>query len=270
MISSIQYLPCRTVSTDLSASAVSTSSTSSLLTEPPAQTAVAASSVAPPEKPEKRRHSACSASSSRSQLQSTTARSVWCLGSAVRLPPVSSRKRSSSRVATCSGSIVRIRAAASSMASGIPSSARQIRSAAGAVSVVRAKPGLTAQALCSSSDVAGLSASGPTGASASPVMFSGSRLVARMRTWGHALRTFSARMAAAVIRCSQLSRTISVRFAVSALISRPSGPVPRGAMLPRYSTVCSLSPSAPRTAYRRQRPIACLSSRVPAEPRSGR
>src|ERR1700678_1405659 len=82
MISSIQYLPCRTVSTDLSASAVSTSSTSSLLTEPPAQTAVAASSVAPPEKPEKRRHSACSASSSRSQLQSTTARSVWCLGSA--------------------------------------------------------------------------------------------------------------------------------------------------------------------------------------------
>ena len=39
--------------------------------------------------------------SSRSQLHATTARSVWCRGSAVRLPPVSSRNRSSSRSATC-------------------------------------------------------------------------------------------------------------------------------------------------------------------------
>ena len=37
---------------------------------------------------------------SRSQLHSTTARSVWCRGSAVRLPPVSSRNRSDSRAAT--------------------------------------------------------------------------------------------------------------------------------------------------------------------------
>ena len=66
------------------------------------------------------------ASVSRSQLQSTTARSVRWRGSAVRLPPVSSRKRSSRRAASCSTGIVRSRAAASSIASGSPSRRRQI------------------------------------------------------------------------------------------------------------------------------------------------
>ena len=56
--------------------------------------------VTPPGKTATRSASAASASVSRSQLQSTTARSVWCRGSAVRLPPVSSRNRSSSRAAT--------------------------------------------------------------------------------------------------------------------------------------------------------------------------
>ncbi len=63
---------------------------------------------------------------SRSQLHSTTARSVRWRGSAVRLPPVSSRNRSDSRPAISSSGRVRSRAAASSMASGRPSRRRTI------------------------------------------------------------------------------------------------------------------------------------------------
>ncbi|QHY95212.1 Daunorubicin/doxorubicin resistance ABC transporter permease protein DrrB [Streptomyces sp. S4.7] len=84
-----------------------------------------------------------STGSSRSHDQSTTARSVCCLGSTVRLPPVSSRKRSSRRSAICRGVSIRSRAAASSMASGSPSSRRQISSAATGSSSVR-KPGRAA------------------------------------------------------------------------------------------------------------------------------
>ena len=46
----------------------------------------------------------------------------YCRGKAVRLPPVSNRNRSLRRSAISSGEIVLTRAAASSMASGIPSS----------------------------------------------------------------------------------------------------------------------------------------------------
>ena len=62
-------------------------------------TCSAASRVAPPAKTVSRLASTRSSSSSRSQLHSTTARSVWCRGCAVRLPRDSSRKRSSSRAA---------------------------------------------------------------------------------------------------------------------------------------------------------------------------
>ena len=117
MISSIRYLgpliPCRTVSSDLSASALSRSRTWLAAIPDPAQTCSAASRVAPPAKSENRRQTARSGASSRSQLQSTTARSVWCRGIATRLPPVSRPNRSSSRAATCSGAMVRSRAAAS-------------------------------------------------------------------------------------------------------------------------------------------------------------
>jgi ABC-type transport system involved in cytochrome c biogenesis ATPase subunit len=65
-----------------------------------AQTCSAMASVAPAGKTASLRASTCSAGSSRSQLQSTTARRVWCLGSAVRLPRVSSANRSSSRSAS--------------------------------------------------------------------------------------------------------------------------------------------------------------------------
>jgi len=65
-----------------------------------AQTCSAMASVAPAGKTASLRASTCSAGSSRFQLQSTTARSVRCLGNAVRLPPVSSANLSSSRSAS--------------------------------------------------------------------------------------------------------------------------------------------------------------------------
>ena len=105
-------------------------------------TCSAAASVAPPGKMASRLASTCSGSDSSSQLQSTTARSVWCRGTAVRLPPVSSSNLASSRSASWAADSVRSRAAASSIASGMPSSARQIRatSAALAASTVKSRP----------------------------------------------------------------------------------------------------------------------------------
>ena len=139
--------------------------------------------------------SARSASSSRSQLQSTTARSVWCRGSAVRLPPVSSRNRSSSRSATCAGGhrpqpgrgqLDRQRHAVQRPAD--PTTAAASRRPA-------AKPGRTAAARSTQQPyrrvgergrrVRARPAAAPAArpaSSASPVMPSGSRLVARTRS----------------------------------------------------------------------------------------
>jgi hypothetical protein len=57
---------------------------------------------------------------------------VWCRGSAVRRPPVNSWKRSSRRAASASMPNTAARAAASSIASGMPSSRRQIAAIANA------------------------------------------------------------------------------------------------------------------------------------------
>ena len=62
------------------------------------------------------------------------------------LPPVSRRKRSSSRRAICSRPSTRTRAAASSMASGMPSSRQQISARAGAVALLTAKSARAATA----------------------------------------------------------------------------------------------------------------------------
>jgi len=98
--------------------------------------------------------------------------------------------------------MVRNRAAASSIASGIPSSARQTRAIVARVrSSTIARSGRTAPARSRSSRTAGEDsisvalACGPGRASgsishrASPVMPSGSRLVARIRSRGHSPST---------------------------------------------------------------------------------
>jgi len=105
-VSSIRYraavpsgLPA-TPRIDLSTRPDSAGSTTADGSSPSAQTRSAAASVAPPGKMASLRASTCSAADSRSQLQSTTARSVLCRGSAARLPPVSSANLSSRRSAS--------------------------------------------------------------------------------------------------------------------------------------------------------------------------
>ena len=83
---------------------------------------------------------------SRSWLQSTVACSVCCRRRAVRPPPVRSRKRSPRRAASCSGVSTRTRAAASSMARGMPSRRRQTSATAGAFAFVISNSGCTVRA----------------------------------------------------------------------------------------------------------------------------
>ena len=97
----------------------------------------------------------------------------------------------------------------------------------------RAKPGRTAAARSASSRTAGMASacaaprrggrpSGATGHSASPVMPSGSRLVARMRSRGQRPAGRRPRRAAASTRCSQLSRTSSARRSASEDLDQPA------------------------------------------------
>ena len=82
--------------------------------------------VQPPVNTDSRRSRRRSSLVRRSQLQSMSACSVCWRGTAVRRPPARRRNRSPRRSAMSSGDIAETRAAASSIASGIPSRRRQI------------------------------------------------------------------------------------------------------------------------------------------------
>ena len=217
---------------DLSTRSASSSSTSSAGRP---HTRAAASRVAPPAKTVSRRASVRSSSRRRSQLHSTTARSVRCRGAFVRSPRDSSRNRSSRRAATSSTVSERSRAAASSMARGSPSSAAQIRwivaSSRGRIRGrgVRRRPGRRTGAppdrpsASTASASGGGSASGGSGHSASPVMPSASRLVASTRSPGQAPSRRWASRAASSTTCSQLSRMSRIRRSCRAATSRPRG-----------------------------------------------
>ena len=101
-----------------------------------------------------RRSSTCSCGVSRSWLQSMVARKVRCRGGAVRLPVVSSPNRSASRSAICSTDSARTRAAASSIASGTPSSARHSAATAPTLAGPMVKPGSDAAARSANSRIA--------------------------------------------------------------------------------------------------------------------
>ena len=103
-------------------------------------TATAASTSNRPGKTPSRRSPACSTGDSRSWLQSSAARSVWCHETTVRAPPVRSPKQSSNRSRICSTLSIRMRAAASSMARGMPSRRRQIPATVAALLAVKLKP----------------------------------------------------------------------------------------------------------------------------------
>src|SRR5215469_3361682 len=213
----------------------------------------AASSSNPPANTEQRAHNSRSAALQSPQLHSIEARSVCCRAGRARPPRVNSPSRSPSRSSICSADSTGSRAAASSMASGMPSSRRQILATAAAFASVTANPGttcaarsankLTAGNRASSATLSGRPAcgagSGGTASTVSPSMVSASRLVASTRSPPAARSSWSASSAAASTRCSQLSSTSS-----SCRPARYSASAVAGAYPAR-----SCSPSVPATAW---------------------
>ncbi len=206
------------VSSDRSISAVTVSNTTSSGSASSGQTASTASMVHPPAKTATRRKHTCSVSLSRSWLHSMAASRVLCRGRLARLPPVSSRNLLPSRAASCATVSALTRAAASSMASGMPSSCRQISPTAATFPAVRPNPGRASAARSQNSrtDSASPAArgsaisgsgtvSGGTGQLASPGTPSLVWLVARIRSRGQLRRSAAIVSAAASMTCSQLS-----------------------------------------------------------------
>ena len=150
-------------------------------------------------------------------------------------PPLS-RRRLSRRRATSRLLITRIRAAASSIASGRPSSRRQISATAPTGSRSRSKSGRPALARSANNVVASSTASGGTGKIRSPSTPSASRLVASTDTRGQCRTIWSINRAAASRRCSQLSTTSS-----SSRVRRYSITV---ASMPRPCCCCNRSAAA--------------------------
>ena len=177
--------------------------------------------------------------SSRPTLHSTVARSVrWRSGMSTHPVPTASSEVVS-RARSVSGSSIRVRAAASSMASGTPSSRRQISTTAEALRSVRANPGRTARARSTNSASAGADARSSIGLVAASGRGSGGtryshsarspstvRLVARISTPGQRARS-SPRSRAESTTCSRLSRMSS------------------HGLSPRYSTRASSGESVP-------------------------
>ncbi len=120
---------------------------------------------------------------------------------------------------------------------------------AGGSSSSSVKSGLTAAARSANSRTAGSSPRGGTTNSDSPVMPSGSLLVATIRSLGLWASSASARWAHASMRCSQLSRTSSALAS-----ARPSSSRVRASRLvircvPSGSKRVSRRPTEPRTAF---------------------
>ena len=139
----------------------------------------------------------------------------------MRAPPASRARESSRREEICSTDSTLVLAAASSMASGIPSRRRHTVVTAGALASVSPKDGATAFALSTKSLTASYRAmssgvptplgsgeeSGGTGKILSPPTPKASRLVARITRPAQERSSVPASSAHAPTRCSQLSRT---------------------------------------------------------------
>ena len=89
-------------------------------------TCCASSRVKPPANTPRRRNAVCSSADSRPWLHSSAARSVWCRRSFMRVPPVSTLNIWLSRACRPCTPSSGTRAAASSMASGMPSNRRHM------------------------------------------------------------------------------------------------------------------------------------------------
>src|SRR5215218_8879054 len=208
---------------DFSTSPESSSRTSLCPTLSSDSTTSEASRVHPPVNTESLLNTFRSLSESSWWLQSRVPLIVRCLGVAVRSPRVSSSREPSSLSEIRSKERVPTLAAASSMASGIPSSLQQISATARALCGLKEKEGSRALArstnrridsyASSSSDEGVLwrsgIESGGTGHLTSPSTPSPSRLVANIRKWRHESSSESTNRATASTRCSQLSTTKS-------------------------------------------------------------
>ena len=171
---------------------------------------------------------------------------------AVRRPRLSRAKRSVSPCSTADSGRSTSAAAASSMASGMPSRWAISRATDAAFSSVSRKPGRIRAArsanscaastaptrLAVSSPVRSIVGSGASRHTASPSMSSGSRLVTSTDRCGQCCDRRSTRPATASSRCSQLSRRSSSDFGASACTSRSSMLRPG----------CSATPTAAATA----------------------
>ena len=208
-----------------------------------------------PRQPKTRR----SFSPSSAQDHSTVACSVCCRRATSARPRVSSRNRSSSSPAISAGRSAATRAAASSIASGIPSSRRQISPTAATFAGLREKSLRAAAARWANRDIASLSAtaampasgggsdSGRSPNTCSPPTPSGCWLVARTRTPGQPRRMSAASAAAAAARCSQLSSTSSSALLVRKnsttlpAVDRPG----RGRARSAAKTACAIASPSP-------------------------
>ena len=193
--------------------------------------ACAASSVNPPTKTARRRKSAFSSGDSRSYDHAMASRMVRCRWGASRGPDSRSGSRRSSWASNADGWSSLIWAAASSIASGNPSSRAQIRTTSSRFSSVSAKSDRTATARATkrrtasesggsrrgewvgasgcrslARDVGAGKESGGTGITRSPETCSGVRLVASTFRLGQAPRRLGM-IAAAAATCSKLSST---------------------------------------------------------------
>ena len=206
------------------------------------------------------------------------ARSVRWRGAAERSPAVSNANLSSRWALICSTDRTPILAAASSIASGRPSSARQMSVTAMALSGPTAKPGRTAAARSANRRTAsswctagtpspvpggGGTASGGTRQTVSAARRSGSRLVISSRRPGELTSSRPATLAQASIKCSQLSRASSIRRDRSTSASVSSSGRPGSSLTPmtaasREITRSGCRRSASSTKQAPSRNSACM------------
>ena len=201
---------------------------------------------------------ACSSADSRPKLQSSVFRRVRWRSGRSRGPAVSRLIRSPSRASSARGDSSLIRAAASSMASGRPSSRRQISATSWAFSLVSSKPGASAraraankrtEAACAGSrEPRGGTGSAGTTNSYSPLSRSTVRLATRTTSPGAAASS-SATTGAPSMTCSKLSRTSKSRLVRRYDITSPASRSPE-VFSPSPAAIAAGTRSAVRTGAR--------------------
>ena len=208
-------------------------------------TASPASSVHPPTNTERRRKSACSGGESSSWVQSIVARSVCCRAGRSRGPVRKSRLRSR-RAASAAGESSFTRAAASSIASGRPSSRAHTAATAAEFSAVSAKPGTMAPARSTKRATAGERASSSSD--------------------GRCAGSGTTSVATATSRSPYRRRAV---WLVTSTLRRPA-PARRVVTSGAAATTRSKLSSTSSVSDRRARESASPSARAPSEPAAAR